>query len=353
MKNNSLRILHLNTGARQSGMQTAFLQVVHGLSKQGVPQRVLCHEEDANALAGLPLIQTDVFTARHPLKDWFNHIRLRREIWHFRPSVIQLWSHKVAWFLMPRWPHRPTCVFLGGMPWPSRLRRLRRVVDTWLVPAEATRHEMVEAGIADASIGRLFHFPDVVDAVPASREPFCIPDDHVVAVCAGRLFAHKKGLDILIQALAIVPGITLLLAGDGPDEAMLRALAVQHGVAERVRFLGWRSDVANLFAMADIAVMPSRYEPFGFVMLEAMAQGTPLILTNVKGPDEVAKNNQNSLTVPPENIDELAAALRTLRDDPALRKKLGAAGRQTIRDPYNEETSMQHLIAFYQRMVAA
>jgi glycosyltransferase involved in cell wall biosynthesis len=179
-----------------------------------------------------------------------------------------------------------------------------------------------------------------------------LKDTDIVAVAAGRL-SHQKAFDILIPAMAQAPGITLLLAGEGEDEAMLRALAVQHGVAERVRFLGWRSDVANLFAMADMVLMPSRYEGFPFVMLEALGQGVPLISSNIAGPDEILRHGENGWLVPIEDVGALASALRTLRDDPALRKKLGAAGRQTIRDPYNEETSMQHLIAFYQRMVAA
>jgi glycosyltransferase involved in cell wall biosynthesis len=347
-----MRVLHLNTGARKSGMQTAFLQTVKGLSTHQCVQRVCTNPDDLGIFASLPNVTAAPLIARHPLKDIANHWRLRREIFTFNPDIIQLWSHKIAWFLMPRWPRRPTSIFLGSAPWPRRFQRLNKVVDAWVVCSDALRQEIIALDAPDASVGRLLHFPDHVDVPPSSRAALGLKDTDIVAVAAGRL-SHQKAFDILIPAMAQAPGITLLLAGEGEDEAMLRALAEQHGVADRVRFLGWRSDVANLFAMADIAVMPSRYEPFGFVMLEAMAQGTPLILTNVKGPDEVAKNNQNSLTVPPENIDELAAALRTLRDDPALRKKLGAAGRQTIRDPYNEETSMQHLIAFYQRMVAA
>jgi glycosyltransferase involved in cell wall biosynthesis len=347
-----MRVLHLNTGSK-GGIQTAFVQTVRGLSKrEGMVQRVLSHKHHIDKFRNLNNVTTASIKAEHQLRDFGNHWRFRYEIVKFNPDIIQLWSHKVSWFLTPRWLKKPTCIFLGTSIWPRRFQRLKKAVDAWLTCSEQVRQDTIALGAPDASVGRLLHFPDHVDVPQASRAVLGLKDTDIVAVAAGRL-SHQKAFDILIPAMAQAPGITLLLAGEGEDEAMLRALAVQHGVAERVQFLGWRSDVANLFAMADIAVMPSRYEPFGFVMLEAMAQGTPLILTNVKGPDEVAKNNQNSLTVPPENIDELAAALRTLRDDPALRKKLGAAGRQTIRDPYNEETSMQHLIAFYQRMIAA
>ena len=344
-----MRVLHLNTGSK-GGIQTAFVQTVRGLSKrEGMVQRVLSHKHHIDTFRNLNNVTTASIKAEHQLRDFGNHWRFRYEIVKFNPDIIQLWSHKVSWFLTPRWLKKPTCIFLGTSIWPRRFQRLKKAVDAWLTCSEQVRQDTIALGAPDASVGRLLHFPDHVDVPPSSRAVLGLKDTDIVAVAAGRL-SHQKAFDILIPAMAQAPGITLLLAGEGEDEAMLRALAVQHGVAERVQFLGWRSDVANLFAMADIAVMPSRYEPFGFVMLEAMAQGTPLILTNVKGPDEVAKNNQNSLTVPPENIDELAAALRTLRDDPALRAQLGKAGRATVRTTYNEDTSINQLIDFYKKM---
>ncbi|MFN7901297.1 MAG: glycosyltransferase family 4 protein [Holosporales bacterium] len=344
-----MRILHLNTGSK-GGIQTAFVQTVRGLShRERIVQRVLSHNHHIDTFRNLHNVTTASIKAEHQLRDFGNHWRFRYEIVKFNPDIIQLWSHKVSWFLTPRWPKKPTCIFLGTSIWPRRFQRLKKTVDAWLTCSEQVRQDTIALGALASSVGRLLHFPDHVDVAPASRAAFGLKDDDIIAVAAGRL-SHQKAFDILIPALAKARGITLLLAGEGEDEAMLRALAEQHGVADRVRFLGWRSDVANLFAMADIVLMPSRYEPFGFVMLEAMAQGTPLILTNVKGPDEVAQHLVNSFTVEPENIDDLAAALRTLRDDPALRARLGQAGRDTVRTTYNENTSINQLIDFYQKM---
>jgi glycosyltransferase involved in cell wall biosynthesis len=344
-----MRILHLNTGARKSGMQTAFLQTVRGLSKHQCIQSVLTNAEDNNIFQGLSGVITAPLVARHPLKDIANHWRLRREILTFKPDIIQLWSHKIAWFLMPRWPRCSTAIFLGSAPWPRRFQRLSKVVDAWIVCSEALRQKVLALGAPAVSVGRLLHFPDHVDVAPASRAAFGLKDDDIIAVAAGRL-SHQKAFDILIPALAKARGITLLLAGEGEDEAMLRALTLQHGVADRVQFLGWRSDVANLFAMADIVLMPSRYEGFPFVMLEALGQGAAFISARIPGPDEILQHQENCLFVEPENIDDLAAALRTLRDDPALRARLGQAGRDTVRTTYNENTSINQLIDFYQKM---
>lgn len=347
-----MRVLHLNTGARKSGMQTAFLQTVRGLSKHQCIQSVLTNAEDNNIFQSLSGVITAPLVARHPLKDIANHWRLRREILTFKPDIIQLWSHKIAWFLMPRWPRRSTAIFLGSAPWPRRFQRLKKTVDAWLTCSEQVRQDTIALGAPAVSVGRLLHFPDHVDVPSASRAAFGLKDDDIIAVAAGRL-SHQKAFDILIPALAKARGITLLLAGEGEDEAMLRALAEQHGVADRVRFLGWRSDVANLFAMADIALMPSRYEGFPFVMLEALGQGAAFISARIPGPDEILQHQENCLFVEPENIDDLAAALRTLRDDPALRARLGQAGRDTVRTTYNEDTSITRLLAFYQQMLSA
>lgn len=347
-----MRVLHLNTGSK-GGIQTAFVQTVRGLSnREGIVQRVLSHSHHIDTFSKLNHVTTASIKAEHQLWDIGNHWRFRYEILTFNPDIVQLWSHKVSWFLTPRWPKKPTCIFLGTSIWPRRFQRLKKTVDAWLTCSEQVRQDTIALGALASSVGRLLHFPDHVDVAPASRAAFGIKDDDIIAVAAGRL-SHQKAFDILIPALAKALGITLLLAGEGEDEAMLRALAEQHGVADRVRFLGWRSDVANLFAMADMVLMPSRYEGFPFVMLEALGQGAAFISARIPGPDEILQHQENCLFVEPENIDDLAAALRTLRDDPALRARLGQAGRDTVRTTYNEDTSITRLLAFYQQMLSA
>src|SRR4029077_20346142 len=93
------------------------------------------------------------------------------------------------------------------------------------------------------------------------RAPRAPPADATALLAPSRLH-EKKGLDILLASLADLPGCIAWLAGDGPLEADLKALAARLGVAGRVRFLGWRTDRGPLLAAADICVLPSRWEPF-------------------------------------------------------------------------------------------
>ena len=109
------------------------------------------------------------------------------------------------------------------------------------------------------------------------------PAGATVLLALSRLH-EKKGLDVLLRALAELPGCVAWIAGDGPLEADLKALAAKLGVADRARFLGWRSDRGALLRAADICVLPSRWEPFGTVMLEAWAAGMPLVAAASQGP---------------------------------------------------------------------
>jgi D-inositol-3-phosphate glycosyltransferase len=153
----------------------------------------------------------------------------------------------------------------------------------------------------------------------------------------GRL-VERKGIGNLITALPDVPGAELVIAG-GPDPAKLdldpevrrlRALAASHGVSRRVYFLG-RVDHATLPALyrsADVVACVPWYEPFGIASVEAMACGIPVVVAAVGGLADTVIDNVTGLHVPPRRPDQIAGALRTLLADPALRKALGAAGRE-------------------------
>jgi glycosyltransferase involved in cell wall biosynthesis len=98
-----------------------------------------------------------------------------------------------------------------------------------------------------------------------------------------------------------------------------------------VRFLGWIEDKQTFFGALDLACVPSREEPFGIVVLEAMAHGRAMIATDVAGPREIISHGIDGLLVPRAEPPALAAALASLLDDPARRRALAAAGLETVR----------------------
>jgi glycogen(starch) synthase len=145
----------------------------------------------------------------------------------------------------------------------------------------------------------------------------------------------RKGIDTAIRALAeLPPAATLTIAGDGDAATLeqLRALAAELSVADRVSFAGFQdaARLAGLYAAADVVVFPVTWdEPWGLVPIEAMAHGVPVVATGRGGSAEYLREGSNALLHPPGDHAALAAAIRRLADDAALRETLRAGGAAT------------------------
>jgi GalNAc-alpha-(1->4)-GalNAc-alpha-(1->3)-diNAcBac-PP-undecaprenol alpha-1,4-N-acetyl-D-galactosaminyltransferase len=162
----------------------------------------------------------------------------------------------------------------------------------------------------------------------------------VLILAVGRL-VPQKGFDILLRAMAQVPKDLpwhLDLIGEGPEEARLRQLAVEAGIADRINWLGTRANPFPYFQNADIVVVPSRFEGFPNTALEAMASGKALICTDCKtGPRELTGNGQFAVLVPKENVGALAEAITRLARDPEARRALGSKARTHVAGQYSLE----------------
>ncbi|MBI4342990.1 MAG: glycosyltransferase [Candidatus Omnitrophica bacterium] len=149
-----------------------------------------------------------------------------------------------------------------------------------------------------------------------------------------RLNADKGHADLLRAFARLQPGrptLRLLLVGEGNVRPRLEALARELGVQERVRFAGWRADVIDLMAMADVVAHPSLHEAFSQVMVEALAMGKPLVITDVSGVADVVRDGWNGLIVPKADPAALAAAVTRLLDHPEEAAAMGARGRARVR----------------------
>jgi glycosyltransferase involved in cell wall biosynthesis len=152
----------------------------------------------------------------------------------------------------------------------------------------------------------------------------------------GRL-AAAKGLPILLEAIARIDGVTLTIAGDGPERHMLEEKARTLGLWERVRFLGYQSQqqVRELLKVTDLFVLSSFAEGVPVVLMEAMAAGVPVIATRIAGIPELVEHESNGLLVSPGDVDSTVSAVQRLLDDPHLRNSFASAGRETIEREFN------------------
>ena len=163
---------------------------------------------------------------------------------------------------------------------------------------------------------------------------------------------EQKGHRYLLEAAAQVPEAQFVLAGDGPLRASLEAQARSLGVEERVKFLGYRSDIADLLADCDVFVLPSLYEGLPLSILEAMSAARPVIATHIGGTDEAVIAGETGLLVPPANSAALAAAIRSLLTDRPLAQRMATAGRARVEQEFSAAKMVQHVIDVYDELLA-
>jgi glycosyltransferase involved in cell wall biosynthesis len=189
----------------------------------------------------------------------------------------------------------------------------------------------------------------------ALRREWNIPVDAPVVGSLCRLI-EQKGLDVALDAFAQVhlrdPQAYYVIAGDGrlldPLEKQVRML----GLADRVRFLGWRSDAAEVYDALDVFLAPSRWEGFGLVLLEAMGHRLPVVGSTAGAIPEVVAEGETGFLAPPGDGSALVEPLAKLLADQALRQKMGDAGRRRLEKEFSVEKMVSQTIALYEDVIS-
>lgn len=195
----------------------------------------------------------------------------------------------------------------------QRAREVRRA-DAVIAPSEYLRRMVVGWGAPPERVRVIYNAlaPDAAASTRSqdeARVALGLPPGPLLLTVA-RLTAWK-GVDALLRALVRVPDVRLLIAGDGPEEARLRALADTLGLGERARFLGRvdRAALADYFRAADYTALYSGYEGLPHVLLESLLNGTPVIASDKGGNPEIVRHDENGLLVPYGDEDALTAAI--------------------------------------------
>lgn len=238
-------------------------------------------------------------------------------------------------------------------------RRLAKASDALIAVSPEVRDDLVRLGIAPESkisvirlgldlAARVATEPGAGGAV---REAFAIPRDAVVVGWLGRMTEIKR-VDDLLRAFALLPGSThLLLAGDGPLRPRLAALAEELHVRERVHFAGFRDDVGAMYAACDVVALTSANEGTPVTVIEALAAGVPVVSTDVGGVKDVVEHGTSGLLVPRGDVAAVGESLRRLVADPALRRRMGAAGRGVV-DRYSVPRLVRDVDLLYRDLLS-
>jgi glycosyltransferase involved in cell wall biosynthesis len=201
----------------------------------------------------------------------------------------------------------------------------RRIV----APSSGIRDELINTGVDGGKIELIHHGVDLDEFKPGKekRQELGLPLNVPLVLFVGDIRTSRKNLDSLLNAVAVVPDCDLVVVGDlsrSPFPMMTRDL----GIDTRVHFLGVRTDVPRIMRACDVFVLASRYEPFGMVILEALASGLPTVTTRAVGACDLFSPDCGEVLDDPENIPALAAAIHRLIHDDAKRREASLAARE-------------------------
>lgn len=304
--NQTLRIAHTLAGAPIGGAENFYTRLVCALAEEQSLQQ--CAFTRPNTAREQQFRQAGVPVSLHRLGgpvDILGHYQYRKALKQWQPDIVMTYMNR-ATALTPKGDYK----LVARLGHYYDLKYYRHC-DYWIGITKGICNYMIEAGFPAEKV---FHIPNFVDetiAEPIARTSFNTPESAPILLAAGRLHTNK-GFDILLQSLAKVPDAILWLAGDGPEADTLKRLAVDLKIDQRVRFLGWRTDINSLMRTADIFVCPSRHEGLGSIVPESWFNQCPIIATRSQGPGELIEDGKTGLLTNIDNVDELALTVNGL-----------------------------------------
>ena len=298
--------------------------------------------------------------------DVFRFVRLARFL--RRQQVHVLHCHKFGsnvWGTLIGRAARVPVVIAHEHTWSYEGQPLRRLLDGQLVGRLADRFVAVSNEDRRRMIEVEGVAPERTITIPTGYVPRAQdnggdlrgelgigPETPVVGTVAQ--LRPQKALDVLLAAFARLSAdfaaARLVIVGDGPERAALERLAAELGVAERVHFLGTRTDLTTILAGVDVAAMSSDFEGLPLFAFECMAHRTPLVATSVGGLRDLIDAGGGVL-VPPRDPDALAAALGELLRDPARRESIADAGEERLED-YGMDAIARRFGELYDELLA-
>lgn len=339
------RVLQAIAGADHGGAEAFFERLALALQRAGIDQHVLIR---ANPRRAQLLRSGGVAVTELPFGgalDLVTRLGFRRAVAKTRPDIVLTWMNRATKFCP-----RGNFIHVGRLGGYYDLKYYQDCghligntpdICDWLV----------KQGWPSGSTHYVPNFVSDERAAAASRQAFSTPAGAPLIFALGRLHANKA-FDVLLKALVDVPSAYLWIAGDGPLLGELERLASGLGILPRVRFLGWRSDVAALHAAADLFVCPSRHEPLGNVVIEAWAQGKPVVACASQGPSQLIEDGKSGLLTPVDDPKALADAIRRVLADPDFAAGIGAAGRAAYEAQFTEQAVVARYLDFF-KLVSA
>ncbi|MGY1594820.1 glycosyltransferase family 4 protein [Geodermatophilus sp. SYSU D00708] len=297
--------------------------------------------------------------------------RQRYDVVHTHTSIAGAMGRVAAWSAGTPVRVHMLHAYAGHAAVPQPRRSLFRAVErllglftTHYVAGSAFIRDVgVRNRVVPASRTTVIHYSSrqqVGDATPADRARLRaglgLPEDALLVALVGRV-EDQKGVDHLVRAArtvtAQVPAAHVVVVGDGTRRAEVERLTADLGLTGRVHFTGWRHDLTEVMRGIDVLALPSRWEAFGIVNLEAMAAAKPVVGFAVEGVPEVVVHGETGLLSAAGDEDGLARDLVRVLTDPDLAARLGAAGRRRFVERFAPEEMVRAHVELYDHLLLA
>lgn len=340
MAQKTVKVAQVLSGAEKGGAENFFVRLVKGLQGQkGYQQKAFIRNHQSRvvdlAQAG---VAVEGFSFGGKL-DVIGRFKYRRALNAYKPDIVLTWMNRASgntpkgdYILVNRLGHYYNLKYYKHS-------------DYWIGISKGICQHLIDGGMPKERVFHIPNFADETEVDPLPRGSFDTPTDKPLILAAGRLHVNK-GFDVLLKALVDVPDATLWLAGAGPEEQSLKSLANTLGVADRVRFLGWRTDVTALMRTADVFVCPSRHEGLGSIVMESWAHKCPIIATKSQGPGEVIEHVVTGILTEIDDVEELTEAINRVLASEELRNQLV----NQAYDGYQKGYSQDYIVSEYIRL---
>lgn len=328
-----MRIANIMFGRDLGGIEQAFLDYNDALSMAGHEVLAVTHP-----LAQInPKITGDVrYRALHNFGKWdfISAFKLKRILKEFKPQATI--THGNRALLLAHKAKKHTGLHIG-LTHNYNLKHFQKL-DVVFAITKDLKNTIVSNGIP---LTRVVRIPNMVrlpePAITRAEKPV---DQPIVIGAMGR-FVAKKGFDHLIDAAARLGALTrhpfkIVIAGDGEEQSALMKRVKKHKLQDKVEFIGWVEDKKSFFTNCDLFCLPSLHEPFGIVLLEAMAHSTPVVSYTSEGPSEIfTQHPEAGVMVANGDVGALADTLARLIANPAQRKFLSQRARIAVEQEYS------------------
>ncbi|HBR94045.1 MAG TPA: glycosyltransferase [Opitutae bacterium] len=345
-----MRISQIMLGKGFGGAERSFVDTALALAARGHAVQAICHAKFSkrDLLENVPNLELYRVNAGGEWDFWTPR-KIEKLLLGFGAEIVHTQLKRAAW-------HGGRAAKRAGVPVVAKLHNYVQLarykyVHTLFCTTQDQRRHVLEANWPEDRVEVVPNFSRIesVDFVKkASAGPLRI-------LTYGR-YVPKKGFDVLLRAFRSLldAGIDaqLVIGGQGSELAALQALAAELKLSQQVELGVWIDDVSDALSMADLFVLPSLDEPFGVVMLEAMASGVPIVSTKTKGPLEVL-NAGTAILVEIGSEDDLFKGMLAVANDRLAADKRAETALQLYRDCYYEAAVIPRIEALYRRVIAA